>query len=1044
MSGSVTERVLGLDLGANSIGWALVEYENGEPVRLLRTGVRVFEAGVEGDLEQGKDESRAAARRAARLARRQTDRRARRLKKLAVLLQRYGLLPPGTLDSDVARDALIKELDKSLYQAYAASGTDKNGITQFPYYLRARALDYPLQPYELGRALYHLAQRRGFKSNRRESAKKDEDLGTVKKGIADLAHQIETAGVRTLGEYFARLDPHEQRIRSRWTSRKMYEDEFNAIWESQSRFHGDVLTDTLRDDVYEAIFFQRPLRSAKGLVGHCSLEPETRRAPRFSLEAQRFRVLQRVNDLRVMCPDYSDRDLTAEERAKILDALDRETKVKFTQLRKLLKLGKGYTFNLERGGEENMPGNTISAEMRKVFGDRWDSLSDEDKERVIQDVRSIQKDEVLKKRGERVWGLDEEHAQRLVEVKQEEGYCSLSRKAIRKLLPLMEQGVAFSEAKKRVYGTTDRSGYGTDYLPYLDDRDAVSIELRNPAVHRVLTELRKIVNGLIDVYGKPDKIRLELARDLKRSRKEREQISKKNRANEKKREGAAKKILDEAGITNPSREDILRVLLAEECKWTCPYSGKHISINQLLGDASQFDVEHIIPYSRCLDDSYMNKTLCYHEVNRTVKRNRTPFEAFGNTAEWEAIINRVRDFSGDSNVVRAKLRRFLAENLDEFENYAARQLNDTRYASTLAANYLGLLYGGHIDRNGVRRIQAGRGEITADLRRAWNLNKIIGDGTAKSREDHRHHAIDAIAIALTDMRTVKALSEANARAGAEGRRAWWKDIALPWNGFWEDVRNAVEGLIVSHRPEHKVRGKFHEETYYSEPYERNGKTYVRVRKPVDGLSENEVDAIVDGAVRERVKARLAELGEKNPRVAFKDRSSHPFLVAQDGRRIPIHRVRIEKVMSAFPVGEDHRRRFVVPDRNHHMAIYEVKAKNGEVKWEDEIVDMLTAVRRLRRNEPVVNRNPGDGKKFVMSLSVGDTILMTPEGKQEALYIVRSISKGLVEYVELSDARRKKEIKDKKEWGANPPNTLRKWNCRKVTITPLGEIRWAND
>lgn len=1046
MTGQDTERVLGLDLGANSIGWALVEYEKGEPARLLAMGVRVFEAGVKGDITQGKDESRAAVRRAARLMRRQTDRRARRLKKLAVLLQGHGLLPPGNVGSELERDMLIKNLDKELYRSYVTRLERRDGLAQLPYFLRARALDHPLEPYELGRALYHLAQRRGFKSNRRDTGKKEEDLGAVKKGIADLEQHMAESGARTLGEFFARLDPHEQRIRSRWTSRQMYEQEFASIWEVQSAFHPDVLTETLREHICEAIFFQRQLRSAKGLVGQCSLEPGHRRAPWTALDAQRFRLLQRVNDLRIVCPDYKERQLTPQEREVVLALLDRERKVKFTQLRKVLKLGKGYSFNLERGGEEWLVGNTLAAEMRKAFGDRWDVMSQEEKERVIHDVRSIQKDDVLERRGRDVWGLDEEHAKRLASIALEEGYCGLCHKALQNLLPLMEQGMPYAEARRKVYPQSFGAGCSTDFLPYVDDRDAVPFELRNPAVHRVLTELRKIVNGLITKYGKPDKIRLELARDLKRSRKDRELLSKKKRDNEKKRKAAEQKIKVEMHIEKPSKEDILRVMLAEECRWQCPYSGKHITMSQLLGDASQFDIEHIIPYSRCLDDSYTNKTLCYHEVNRTRKKNRTPYEAFAGTPEWDEIIQRVKQFQGEAEVVRAKLRRFLAEKIDEFEDYAARQLNDTRYASTLAAQYLGLLYGGMTDSSGVRRIQAGRGEITADLRRAWGLNKILGDGDEKRRNDHRHHAIDAVAIALTDHRTVKALSQANERAGREGRRSWWKDIPLPWNGFLEEVQNAIETLVVSHRPIHKVGGPLHEETYYSKPYEgEDGKTYVHVRKAIDALSGNEVEAIVDPTVRERVKLRLEELGEKEPKNAFKDPLQHPYLETRDGRKVYIHRVRIRKVMTPFAVGEaPHRRRYVVAKENHHMEIFETTNKRGEVKWEDRIIDQFEAVRRLRRSEPVVRRDYGDGKRFVMSLAVGDTVMLETGNSGPSLHIIRSLSKGLIEYVTLNDARKKEEIKKEKQWRANPPNTFRKWNCRKVVVTPLGEIRWAND
>ena len=1047
MADITAECVLGLDIGANSIGWAIIEYEGGHPVRLRDLGVRVFEAGVEGEIEQGKDQSRAAARRQARLMRRQLDRRARRNKKLALLLQEHGLLPEGDLGDETVRDAVIKTLDLTLHNRYAADcpqdSAQSAGLDQLPYFLRARALDGPLEPFELGRALYHLAQRRGFQSNRIAPKKKDEDRGKVESGISELNAAMEAAGARTLGEYFAQINPHERRIRSRWTSRQMYQNEFDAIWSAQERHHPERLSEDFHDELYEAIFFQRPLRSQKGLVGRCELEKGHRRAPWASREAQRFRMLQRVNDLRIVAPDYTERGLTREERAAVLDKLDHSRETKFTELRRLLKLPKGSTFNLERGGEDRLVGNRVAAEMRKVFGDRWNQMPPEEQDRAIDDVRSIQNDDALTRRAMRVWGLDEEAARTMAKVELEEGYCALSRVALRRLLPLMEDGGQYAAVRKSVYG--DRGGaFVTEALPYVDDKDNIPFELRNPAVHRALTELRKIVNAVIDKYGKPDRIRIELARDLKRSREDRKQTWKKNRENQRKREAAAKRIMQEMGIQNPKREDILRVTLAEECEWRCPYTGRSISMGNLLGDASQFDIEHIIPYSRCLDDSYMNKTLCYHEVNRTRKQNRTPYEAFGNDPEWQAILERVKRFKGGPEVVRAKLRRFTATSLDDYEEYAARQLNDTRYASTLAARYLALLYGGLKDAGGVQRIQAGRGEITADLRRAWNLNRILGDGDIKTRDDHRHHAIDAIAIALTDAKTVKALSEANEKAGREGRRAWWKNVPAPWSGFLEDVQAAVERIVVSHRPSRKVGGPLHEETYYSrQRVDANGKPYVHVRKAVDALSVSEVEAIVDPVVRDRVKARLEELGGGDPSKQFQAPENHPWLETRDGRRIPIHRVRIRKNISPFSIGRGPRERHVVAKENHHMEILETTDKKGNVKWEGLIVDQFTALQRVKKCEPVVKRDHGAEKRFVMSLAGGDTIQFDAQGSR-GTYVVRTISGNNIEMVRINDARKKKDIKASGDWLKRSVNALREANVCRIQVTPLGEVRRAND
>lgn len=242
--GDRADMVLGLDIGSKSVGWALAEVGDGNG-RLIKTGVRVFDAAVEGAFETGRAESRNKDRREARARRRQTERRARRQCKLLHQLQRAGLLPNGTASE------VIPPLDRELLAKHQANQSPEDPTHNrlphvLPYWLRARALDAKLELGELGRALYHLGQRRGFKSNRKAPRREDEDDGQVKQAITDLSGFMNEAGARTLGEYFAQLDPQEERIRSRWTGREMYEAEFDAIWAAQQPHHPDVLTDRRR------------------------------------------------------------------------------------------------------------------------------------------------------------------------------------------------------------------------------------------------------------------------------------------------------------------------------------------------------------------------------------------------------------------------------------------------------------------------------------------------------------------------------------------------------------------------------------------------------------------------------------------------------------------------------------------------------------------------------------------------------------------------------------------------------------------------------
>ena len=461
-------------------------------------------------------------------------------------------------------------------------------------------------------------------------------------------------------------------------------------------------------------------------------------------------------------------------------------------------------------------------------------------------------------------------------------------------------------------------------------------------------------------------------------------------------------------------------------------------MRNLVGDTPQFDIEHIIPYSRCLDNSFMNKTLCYHEVNRK-KGNRTPWEAFGsNPDEWAEIIERVKRFK-----CLPKLERFQSRDLESFQEFSNRQLNDTRYASTLAANLLALLYGGQVDADGKRRIQAGRGQVTSELRNAWHLNKILGDGGKKTRDDHRHHAIDAIAIALTDSATVAMLSRAAAKAEKAGRRAWWKEIKEPWRGFLEDVTKVCAEIIVSHKVSHKVNGPLHEETYYSPArVGPSGKRVRHVRKPVFRLSKPEINAIVDDTVRTRIQEALHK-AEGDPR-KLQSQEYQPFMLTHEGRRIPIKSVRIRKTLSTHSLGKGHRERHAPAGSNNHMEILEVTDRRGNVIWEDNIVCRLIAMRRKAHPEPIVKRDHGADKRFVMSLAPGDIIELDEEDGSRGLYVVRSISKDLVEFASIRDARTQTIIKKSRAWGKRRLNYLRRMNCQKVVIDTLGRVQDAND
>lgn len=1029
---------LGLDLGANSLGWAVLEtdqkgeWHNAQPVGVVATGVRMFDAGVEGSIEQGKDSSRAAERRRARQARRQTWRRRYRKGQLFRLLQRLNSLPTTAGDDSVDRDAALKGLDDALTAKWCKPG-DIAAHQKLPYLLRAAALEQLLEPFELGRAIYHLGQRRGYKANRKTDVPDSDDAGIVSAGISTLerarrrtpddpdnvrtlAETVRDEFVQEHGRFVLRSeDPAAAtrgRIRQRFTARQMYYDEFIRIRDAQLHYGCAIPMEDWKR-IERILFTQRPLKSQKHLVGRCTLEFDRRGKGRRRCtialpEFQEFRLLQAVNHLRITLPGEESQPLSDEQRHVLLNFLSthgdlvlqhpkRRTKnAPEVSVESLLQLPRGTKFSLtefrdggdadepeDGGNETKLIGDRTAAKLRPLLGERYDLLTDDERDQLILQVLYITNPESLKQLVIRKWGLAEEDAAALTQVSLEEGFGSLSRRAIRELLPYLRNGMSYAEARKTRYPESLIAAPPADLLPVLEDWNP---DVRNPSVIRALTELRKVVNALIRKYGKPDRIHIELARDLKRSRKERLELTKRNDDRRKQREKAVRQILEELDVAAPRRDLVDKWLLAEECNWECPYTGKGISPRTL----DYFDVEHIFP-RQYLDDSFANKTLCDHDFNRSRKQNRLPAQVLSSD-ELDVVVARVKKFKGP--LAAAKLRRFECEVVAE--DFVSRQLNDTRYNSRLAADYLGLLYGGRSDADGHQRIITPTGNLTWILRTGWELNSILSDTDQKDRRDNRHHAIDAVCVAIATQRTISVaadLAKNNFLAGERFNR-FLREMPkhTPWDHFSDSVRRSIEQIVVSHRPTRRIGGPLNADTNYSRPFDPpggrpdsvvtgSGRTKkaakppareYRVRKQLQNLTAQDIagDAIVDPRVRAAVQEKYAELcataktkKDQNPLIIWSDRAkieNFPTLPPSEKRirkgqqtfGSPIFKVRLRVTTKPRIVGQGPRTRYVASkkDSNYATMIYAIRDKSGkEVRWEQEVITRLDAHDRLSAN-----------------------------------------------------------------------------------------------
>ncbi|MGB2865399.1 MAG: type II CRISPR RNA-guided endonuclease Cas9, partial [Sedimentisphaerales bacterium] len=639
---------LGLDIGSNSIGWALIE--TGKKPSIIDIGIRVFPKGV--GTEKENEKTKCAKRREARGARRVHRRQNLRRDQLVKILRGNRLLPE---DKKSLQELLLK--------------------TE-PYQLRAKGLDERLELFEFGRALFHINKRRGFKSNRKtgEANEKSKIAKGDKehKGANEIEKVIDERKFRTIGEYFASIDTTQRQIRGQYTFRSMYENEFDLLWEKQSEYHPKVLTEDLKEKIKdEVIFFQRPVRWDPETIGDCELEEGEKRCPRGDWFARRFRILQDVNNMKIRNADGSEIELTDEQRSIILKELGKKKKVKFERLKKELSkqdvgLIEKQRFNFEEDGDNNwMNGDGFSEQMRskKLLGPKgWEDLDKKTKIAMNQALHAIyDKEKTINE-----FGFNKEQAGAFIEVRLERNYMRYSKKAILKLLPHMEKGLKTHKAKEEAgyKEGSEKTEQSTGRLPKPDD-------LRNPIVTAALNEVRRLVNRIVCEYDKPKKIVIEMARELKNTKLARKKTLEKNRNNQKLNEEARSWIIEHTSIKSPRYGDILKYKLWIECNKTCLYTGKSISPTELF-ESPVFQIEHILPHERSGDDSYMNKTLCYVDENVHVKGGKTPFEAYhGKPEKYELIRQRI------SCLPQAKKERFLQEEIRE--GHIERELNDTRY-----------------------------------------------------------------------------------------------------------------------------------------------------------------------------------------------------------------------------------------------------------------------------------------------------------------------------------------------------------------------------
>jgi CRISPR-associated endonuclease Csn1 len=1007
---------LALDLGTTSLGWAMIRLNAAsEPCAVIKAGVRIFSDG-----RNPKDgSSLAVTRREARAMRRRRD---RLLKRKARMM--HTLIAHGFFSKD---EAARKELE-----------------TVNPYSLRAKGLDEALKPEEFARALFHINQRRGFKSNRKTD-KKDNDSGALKTAINKLRQTLKETGCRTVGEWLNKRDEAGETVRARYRQNKVVKDdgktridksydlyidramieaEFDALWAKQFALNPALFNETARYELKDCLLHQRPLKPVK--PGRCTLLPDEERAPLALPSTQRFRIYQEVNNLRILREGLKEEPLTLQQRNELASALDENSKRSFTQIKKLLGLGGAVQFNFEDPKRQEFKGNVTNAILSRDehFGAAWIGFDEAKQDAIVLQLVKEENEAKLIAWLQAETGIDENRAEAIANTGLPEGYGSLSAKALARILPELRREVVTYDKAVLAAGFDHHSnispaatGEILPELPYYgeplqrhvgfgtgnpqDTPEKRYGKISNPTVHIGLNQVRLVVNALIKRYGHPSEVIVEVARDLKRSKEQRDEDVKRQAENQRRNQRHRIAI---AEVLNISEErvkgaDLQKMVLWEELSFDpayrrCPYSGVQISAAMLL--SNEVEIEHILPFSQTLDDSLNNKTVAMRQANR-VKGNNTPWEAFGKQVtagfDYTAILQRAE------LMPKSKRYRFAEDGLQRWlkddKGFLPRALNDTKHLSKVAREYVSLIC--------PQNTRVIPGQMTAMLRGKFGLNDVLSLIGDKNRNDHRHHAVDACVIGVTDQGLLKRFADASASTREKQLNRLVDDMPLPWDSYREHVQRAVNHIWVSHKPDHSYEGAMHEDTAW-------------------GLR-------ADGEASRRVRG---DDGKRHRET--KNRTVIPFSSTVDKNRHGIDDQGTPKNYKGYVGGSNFCMDIICDDKG---------------KWEGEIVstyDAYQVVRTLGKEKGLAILRSStlsiSGRPLVMRLQNGDAVMMVVEDRLRLMRVVKMGSNGQIFFADHQEANVSDRNADKQEafaFTSKLAGSLQKTKARRVTVSALGEI-----
>lgn len=856
-------------------------------------------------------------------------------------------------------------------------------------------------------------------------------------GISDRSKELYFNNI-TVGQWQwhqIQTNPHHS-LKNQVFFRTDYMDEFDRLWETQSKFHTELTSEIKKHIRDIIIFYQRPLRSQKGLISLCEFEHWTKDViidgktkkktfglkvcPKSSPLFQEFKIWQVLNNIRV-----NGQYLEQEQKKLLFEELNIKGRLSANECLKILY--KRNFKNIEVNFKE-IEGNNTQATLFKAYSKILDitghecelsKLSGPDALERVKNIfaglgyktdylyfdssldgcefenqplyrlwhllysfegdKSLSGNEKLIEKIKDLTGMDSDAAKILATVTFGPNYGNLSTKAMRKILPYMREGNEYSLACQYAgyrHSAKSLTKEEIDSKSYKDLLEAIpKNSLRNPVVEKILNQMVNVINEIIITYGKPDEIRIEMARELKKSAKERKEMSDAIRTSSADHESIKENLITEFGIANPSRNDIIRYKLYRELEkngYKTLYSDTYISREKLF--SKEFDIEHIIPQAKLFDDSFSNKTLEAREAN-IEKSNSTALDfvttKYGDI-KAEEYTSRVEHLYKLGAISKAKRNKLLMNESEIPQGFIERDLRETQYIAKVAKGMLEDI---------VKHVVSTSGAITERLREDWQLidvmkeinwskyeklgmTEIITDKDGRripkikdwtKRNDHRHHAVDALAIAFTKRCYIQYLNNLNARIPKSSGDDEYIDLSryelydlpeedrstvvryiesnmmyrdakhklrficpMPLDEFRREAKRQLESILISIKAKGKVitrnvnttkkkgdtgkkiqftpRGQLHNDTVYGQILQKGNTIYTKREAITPSLK---LDKVIDGGIKRILEARLAEFGG-DAIAAFSKLEENPIWLNRE-KGIDIKRVTITGKSTVVPI-----------------------------------------------------------------------------------------------------------------------------------------------